>query len=134
MNELETMLHCLECGGTIPLRDQWRKNFADYMQPHAPKSFEGKLLLDVGTGSGRHAFHAAEAGARVVAFEPGAFDFVMSIGVLPVNGEFDRFSAPLERRYTRAEAEAMFARAGLENASVLPNHGWVGDGRVPLRD
>jgi ubiquinone/menaquinone biosynthesis C-methylase UbiE len=250
------------------LRDQWRKNFADYMQPHAPESFAGKLLLDVGTGSGRHAFHAAEAGARVVAvdlgrsidvargnlppevltvqadaerlpFEPGTFDFVMSIGVLHhlpdperaferivplarpggnvhvylywipeqawharilrlvsavrevtvclphrllhalcvplaavlaltvvwpyrllrrvprlrrlaaafplktyadypfgvlVNDQFDRFSAPLERRYTRSEVEAMFARAGLEDVSVLPNHGWVGDGRVPLRD
>jgi len=249
------------------LRDQWRKNFVDYMQPHPPESFAGRLLLDVGTGSGRHAFHAAEAGARVVAvdlgrsidvargnlppdvltvqadaehlpFEPGTFDFVMSIGVLHhlpdperaferivplarpggnvhvylywvpeqawharilrlvsavrkvtvrlphrllhalcvplaavlalavvwpyrllrriprlrrvaaafplktyadypfgvlVNDQFDRFSAPLERRYTRAEVEAMFARAGLEDVSVLPNHGWVGDGRVPLR-
>ena len=40
------------------LREQWRKNFIDYMQPHSPESFEGRLLLDVGTGSGRHAFHA----------------------------------------------------------------------------
>jgi ubiquinone/menaquinone biosynthesis C-methylase UbiE len=249
------------------LRDQWRKNFADYMRPHPPESLAGRLLLDVGTGSGRHAFHAAEAGARVVAvdlgrsidvargnlppevltvqadaerlpFEPGAFDFVISIGVLHhlpdpqrafaqivplarpgghlhvylywvpeqawharilrlvsavrrvtvrlphrllhalcvplaavlaltvvwpyrllrsvprlrrlaaafplktyadypfgvlVNDQFDRFSAPLERRYTRAEVEAMLERAGLEDVSVLPNHGWVGDGRVAAR-
>jgi 2-polyprenyl-3-methyl-5-hydroxy-6-metoxy-1,4-benzoquinol methylase len=249
------------------LRDQWRKNFVDYIQPHSPESFSGRLLLDVGTGSGRHAFQAAELGARVVAvdlgrsidvaranlpaavltvqadaerlpFEPGAFDFVMSIGVLHhlpdpqraferivplacpgghvhvylywvpeqawharilglvaavrkvtvrlphrplhalcvplavvlalavvwpyrflrrfprlrrvavafplktyadypfgvlVNDQFDRFSAPLERRYTRAEVEEMLVGAGLTEVSVLPNHGWVGDGRVAAR-
>jgi 2-polyprenyl-3-methyl-5-hydroxy-6-metoxy-1,4-benzoquinol methylase/uncharacterized protein YbaR (Trm112 family) len=247
------------------LRDQWRKNFDDYMRPHPPQSFAGRLLLDVGTGSGRHSFHAAELGARVVAvdlgrsidvaranlppgaltvqadaerlpFAPGTFDFVMSIGVLHhlpdperalrglvpparpggtvhvylywvpeqawharvlravtaarrvtvrlphrllhalcvplaallaltvvwpyrllrrvprlrrpaeafplktyadypfgvlVNDQFDRFSAPLERRYTRAEVEEMLQRAGLEDVTVLPNHGWIGDGRVP---
>lgn len=246
------------------LREQWRKNFIDYMQPHTPESFAGRLLLDVGTGSGRHAFHAAESGARVVAvdlgrsidvaranlppevltvqadaenlpFERCAFDFVMSIGVLHhlpdpqraleriaplarpgghvhiylywvpehawhacllrlvsaarritvrlphrllhalcvpmavmlalvsvwpyrllrriphlqgvaaafplktyadypfgvlVNDQFDRFSAPLERRYTRAEVLAMLKRAGLTDESVVSNHGWVADGRV----
>jgi len=54
------------------LREQWRRNFVDYMQPHAPESFAGRLVLDVGTGSGRHAFHAAELGARVVAVDIGA--------------------------------------------------------------
>lgn len=247
------------------IREQWRKNFIDYMQPHPPESFEGRLLLDVGTGSGRHAFHAAECGAKVVAvdigrsidvardnlpqdvltvqadaeqlpFEPGAFDFVMSIGVLHhlpdpqraleriaplarpgghvhvylywvpehawharvlglvnaarrvtvrlphrllhalcvplavvlalaivwpyrllrriprlrrvanafplktyvdypfgvlVNDQFDRFSAPLERRYTRAEVLAMLEAAGLTDVKALANYGWVGDGRMP---
>lgn len=246
------------------LREQWRKNFADYMQPHAPESFAGRLVLDAGTGSGRHAFHAAEQGARVVAvdlgrsidiaranlpqaamtvqadaeqlpFAPGTFDFVMSIGVLHhlpdpqralgkivplaapgghvhvylywvperawhatvlrmvsavrritvtlphpvlhalcvplaavlalaivwpyrllrriprlrvmaeafplktyadypfgvlVNDQFDRFSAPLERRYARSEVVAMLERAGLTEVCVLANHGWVGDGRI----
>jgi 2-polyprenyl-3-methyl-5-hydroxy-6-metoxy-1,4-benzoquinol methylase/uncharacterized protein YbaR (Trm112 family) len=246
------------------LREQWRKNFTDYMRPHSLESFAGKLVLDVGTGSGRHAFHAAELGARVVAvdlgrsidvarrnlpstiltvqadaeqlpFEAGAFDFVMSIGVLHhlldpqralnmvapmahpgghvhiylywvpeqtwhrfvlrlvtaarritvrfphrllhamciplaallalmivwpyrlmrriprlrrfanalplktyadypfgvlVNDQFDRFSAPLERRYTRAEVAEMLELAGLTDISVLPNHGWVADGLV----
>lgn len=245
------------------MREQWRKNFIDYMQPHPPESFAGRLMLDVGTGSGRHAFQAADLGARVVAvdigrsidvaranlppgvltvqadaehlpFEPGAFDFVMSIGVLHhlpdpqraleklvplahpgghvhlylywvpeqpwhvlvlravttarrvtirlphrllhamcvplaavlaltivwpyrlmrrvprlrrvanglplktyadypfgvlVNDQFDRFSAPLERRYTRAEATEMLQAAGLADVSVLANHGWVADGR-----
>ena len=248
------------------LREQWRRNFLDYMQPHATESFAGRLLLDVGTGSGRHAFHAAELGARVVAvdigrsidvargnlppevltvqadaehlpFAPGTFDFVMSIGVLHhlpdpqrglerivplarpgghvhiyvywvpehawhvrvlrlvsaarrvtvrlphrllhalcvplaamlalivvwpyrvlrrvprlrrlagafplktyadypfgvlVNDQFDRLSAPLERRYTRAEALAMLEEAGLTDVCVLASHGWVGDGKVRM--
>jgi hypothetical protein len=52
-------------------------------------------------------------------------------GVL-VNDQFDRFSAPLERRYTRAEAAAMLQRAGLSDVSVIANHGWVADGRATV--
>jgi len=92
-------------------RDEWRKNFLDYMRPHPPAFFKGRLVLDVGAGSGRHSFEAARCGARVVAvdlgqsidvarrnlpdevltvqadaerlpFSPASFDFVMSIGVL----------------------------------------------------
>jgi SAM-dependent methyltransferase len=247
------------------LREEWRKNFTDYMQPHSPESFAGRLVLDVGTGSGRHAFHAAKLGARVVAvdigrsidvarsnlpadvltvqadaeqlpFASGAFDFVTSIGVLHhlpdppsglerivplarpgghvhvylywvperawhvrmlrlvsgarrvtvrvphpllralcvplaaalaiafvwpyrmlrripglgwladafplkayadypfwvlVSDQFDRFSAPLEHRYARAEVMAMLRAAGLRDVCVLPSNGWVGDGRRP---
>jgi SAM-dependent methyltransferase len=76
-----------------------------------PKSQAGREVLDIGTGSGRHSFHAAQAGAHVVALDLGAsidvarrnlppsvltvqadaevlpfaresFDLVMSIGVL----------------------------------------------------
>lgn len=247
------------------LRKEWRKNFNDYMRPHPPESFHGRLVLDVGTGSGRHAVHAAEVGAQVVAvdigssidvarsnlssnvltvqadaehlpFAHGAFDFVMSIGVLHhlpdpqralekiaplarpggrvhiylywvpdrvwhvrvlrvvtavrritvrlphrvlhamciplaaslalavvwpyralrrmrrlrwlaetfplktyadypfnvlVSDQFDRFSAPLERRYTREEVVTMLGSAGLTDVRVLANHGWLGDGQVP---
>lgn len=247
------------------LRDEWRKNFTDYMQPHAPKDLAGKEVLDVGAGSGRHSFHAAQSGAKVVAidlgesidvarrnlpasvltvqadaealpFAPGSFDLVMSIGVLHhlpdpgralrsvaryaragghvhvylywvpevrwhrrvlgfvsvarrlstriphrvlhglcyplaaalhvavvapyralrsrpkgrrlaasiplktyadypfsvlVNDQFDRFSAPLERRYTAAEVRDVMADAGLDDVVVLPNNGWVADGRRP---
>lgn len=247
------------------LRDEWRKNFADYMRPHVGATFATRLLLDVGTGSGRHAFHAAELGARVVAvdigrsidvarrnlppsvltvqadadhlpFARGAFDFAMSIGVLHhlpnpqetlchlvsfarpggfvhiyvywlperrgharvlrlvslarrvtvklphpllhavcvplavilaivavwpykllrhssrfarvadafplkayadyplgvlLNDQFDRFSAPLEHRYTEDEVRRMLEAAGLTDIRVVSNHGWIGDGRVP---
>jgi ubiquinone/menaquinone biosynthesis C-methylase UbiE len=93
------------------LRPEWRRNFVDYLRPLAPEWLNGKRVLDVGTGSGRHARQAAELGAEVVAvdigdaidvaranlpdgvltiqadaedlpFEHGSFDLVMSIGVL----------------------------------------------------
>lgn len=248
------------------LREEWAKNFDDYMRPHTARSLAGKSVLDVGAGSGRHSFHAARAAARVVAvdlgasievarrnlpasvltvqadaealpFEPGSFDVVMSIGVLHhlpdteralrsitryakpgghvhvylywvpdqrwqraalravtairrltvrlphsvlhalcypiaavllaifvapyrafrhrpraarlaatlplktyadypfgvlVNDQFDRFSAPLERRFTADEVRAAMVAAGLEDVVVLPNHGWVADGRRPM--
>jgi SAM-dependent methyltransferase len=51
-------------------------------------------------------------------------------GVL-VNDQFDRFSAPLEHRYTDSEVREMLRRSGLTGITVLPNAGWLGDGRVP---
>jgi SAM-dependent methyltransferase len=245
-------------------RPQWEKNFLDYMRPHGPEWFEGRLVLDVGAGSGRHSAEAARLGARVVAvdlgasidvaranlpsdaltvqadaerlpFAPGSFDLVMSIGVLHhlpdpqralrsitryarpgghvhvylywlperpahrriielvtvvrrltvrlpyrvlhalsyplavalfvavvlpyrhlrarprgrrvadalplktyadypfgvlVNDQFDRFSAPLEHRYTKDEVVEILEAAGLADIQVVPNAGWVADGRV----
>jgi len=247
------------------MREEWAQNFADYLRPHTAQSLAGKTVLDVGAGSGRHSFHAAAAGARVVAvdvgdcidvarrnlppsvltveadaealpFEPASFDVVLSIGVLHhlpdteralrsvarfakpgghvhvylywvpeqrwhrallrvvdlvrratvrlphrvvhalsyplaallhaafvapqralrtrprgrrvaaalplktyadypfgvlVNDQFDRLSAPLERRFTAGEVLAMMQAAGLEDVVVLSNHGWVADGRRP---
>ena len=246
------------------LRDEWSKNFAAYMRPHSVRGLAGLSILDVGAGSGRHSFHAAQAGADVVAvdlgasidvarrnlpatvltvqadaerlpFEPAGFDIVMSIGVLHhlpdpqralrsiarharpgghvhvylywlpeqrwqralldvvaavrratvrlphpvlhalcfplaaglhavfvapgrvlrhrprgrrladalplktyadypfavlVNDQFDRFSAPLERRYTAEEVRRALCDADLEDVVVLPNHGWIADGRA----
>ncbi len=93
------------------LRPEWRQNFFDYLRPLSPEWLEGKRVLDVGTGSGRHARQAAELGADVVAVDVGdaidvarrnlppevltvqadaqelpfaaeSFDLVMAIGVL----------------------------------------------------
>jgi SAM-dependent methyltransferase len=246
-------------------RPEWRQNFLGYMQPHSPEFFAGKRVLDVGTGSGRHAREAAALGADVVAvdvgdaidiarrnlpgdvmtiqadleelpFRPASFDFVMSIGVLHhlpdtsralrrlvslvkpgghlhvylywqpphtvhrvllrgvsavrrittrmphpllhlltypisavlfvlvvgpyrllrrippldpmaswfplrayadypfpvlVNDQFDRFSAPIEQRFTSAEVQELMDKAGFEEIVVLPHFGWIADGRRP---
>jgi 2-polyprenyl-3-methyl-5-hydroxy-6-metoxy-1,4-benzoquinol methylase len=247
------------------LRKEWRRNFLDYMRPHSPEWFAGKLVLDVGAGSGRHSYHAHRLGARTVAvdlgqsidvarrnlppdaltvqadaeslpFERDTFDLVMSIGVLHhlpdtgralraivpyarpgghiqvylywqplwrwhrallrlvslarrvtvrmphrllhvlcyplaailfalfvmpyralrragplrplaealplklyadypfavcVNDQFDRLSAPLERRFEREEVDALLRSAGLEERQVIANHGWLGSARRP---
>ena len=243
-------------------REEWERNFLDYMRPHQPEFFCGLRVLDAGAGSGRHSRQAAIYGADVAAvdlgesidvarenvppevltvqadlerlpFEPGTFDLVMSIGVLHhlpdteralrylaglarpggrvriylywqperrwqravlravsaarrittrlphrvldllcyplaallwlfvvkpydllrrhpatrrlaagfplqtyadypfgvlVNDQFDRLSAPIERRYTAAEVERMMRDAGLGDVKVLPNAGWVAEG------
>ena len=250
------------------IRDEWERNFLDYMQPHEPGFFNGLKVLDAGTGSGRHARQAAIYGAQVAAvdlgdsidvarrnvpddvltvqsdlealpFRSGSFDFVMSIGVLHhlpdteralqylvafvkpggrlrvylywqperswhrsilrgvaaarrvttrlphrlllalcyplslalwvffvgphrllrrfqvtrgladslplktyadypfgvlVNDQFDRLSAPVERRYTSAEVTRMMERAGLEEVFTTPNAGWVSEGVRPSDD
>lgn len=48
-------------------------------------------------------------------------------GVL-VNDQFDRFSAPLEKRYSRAQVERWLTEAGLKQVTVTPFFGWVGHG------
>lgn len=247
------------------VRDEWEKNFLDYMQPHGPEFFAGLRVLDAGTGSGRHARQAALYGAQVAAvdlgesidvarrnvpadvlavqsdleslpFKPNSFDFVISIGVLHhlpnteralqylvnfvrpggrlriylywqpeirwhrwllravtaarrlttrmphplllalcyplsivlwllfvgpyrvlrrlpltrgladalplktyadypfgvlVNDQFDRLSAPIERRFTASQVENLLEQAGLEQVDVRANAGWVGEGIRP---
>jgi SAM-dependent methyltransferase len=247
------------------LREEWERNFRDYMQPHDLTRLNRRTVLDVGAGSGRHSREAAQLGARVVAVDlgdaidvarhnlppevltiqadadhlplvPGSFDYVLSIGVLHhlpdpqralnglarfakpggivhvylywrgerrthrlilrmvtavrrlttrmphrllhalchpialalllcvvtpyrllrrypglrrladafplktyadypwgvlVNDTFDRFSAPIENRYSRDEVHAMLDQAGLVEVEVRPHHGWVAYGRRP---
>jgi 2-polyprenyl-3-methyl-5-hydroxy-6-metoxy-1,4-benzoquinol methylase/uncharacterized protein YbaR (Trm112 family) len=48
-----------------------------------------------------------------------------------VNDQFDRFSAPIENRYTRREVNEWLTRAGLEETKVAASYGWVGTGRKP---
>jgi SAM-dependent methyltransferase len=45
-----------------------------------------------------------------------------------VNDQFDRFSAPVERRYSREEVMNMMRAAGLHDVAVIPNSGWVAEG------
>jgi len=46
-----------------------------------------------------------------------------------VNDQLDRFSAPIENRYTRADMGDWLKRAGLNASQVRVNFGWVGTGR-----
>lgn len=49
--------------------------------------------------------------------------------------QFDRFSAPLENRYSRAEVAAWFERAGIKDVVILSGQGWRASGRrVLLRE
>lgn len=49
-----------------------------------------------------------------------------------VNDQLDRFSAPIENRYTRADVEKWLTAAGLEGTSVGENFGWIGTGRKAM--
>lgn len=44
------------------------------------------------------------------------------------NDQFDRFSAPLEKRYSAEEVGALLRSAGLHDIRVHPRYGWIGDG------
>ena len=46
-----------------------------------------------------------------------------------VNDQLDRFSAPIENRYTQQETRDWMTRGGLEDVSVGSNYGWVATGR-----
>ncbi len=51
-----------------------------------------------------------------------------------VNDQLDRFSAPIENRYTKEEVIGWLQRRGLEKIVVTENYGWVGSGRKRKRD
>jgi SAM-dependent methyltransferase len=46
-----------------------------------------------------------------------------------VNDQFDRFSAPIENRYTKEQVMSWLRRAGLEEIEVRAIYGWLGSGR-----
>lgn len=48
-----------------------------------------------------------------------------------VNDQLDRFSAPIENRYTEREVADWLSRANLEQTRVSSAYGWVGTGRKP---
>jgi SAM-dependent methyltransferase len=47
------------------------------------------------------------------------------------NDQFDRFSAPLEKRYDEPEVRELLQRAGLVDVMVRPCFGWIADGSKP---
>jgi SAM-dependent methyltransferase len=49
-----------------------------------------------------------------------------------VNDQLDRFSAPIENRYTAADVAGWLSRAKLEQTKINPAYGWVGTGRKPV--
>jgi ubiquinone/menaquinone biosynthesis C-methylase UbiE/uncharacterized protein YbaR (Trm112 family) len=49
-----------------------------------------------------------------------------------VNDQFDRFSAPIENRYTKEEVVGWLMQAGLEEPQVSACYGWIGTARKPL--
>ena len=44
------------------------------------------------------------------------------------NDQFDRFSAPIEKRYSADEVRSLLESAGLHDISVHSRYGWIGDG------
>jgi SAM-dependent methyltransferase len=46
-----------------------------------------------------------------------------------VNDQLDRFSAPIENRYTRKEVEEWLRRGNLQDSQVAASYGWVATGR-----
>ena len=44
------------------------------------------------------------------------------------NDQFDRFSAPIEKRYDADEVRQLLERAGLRDVAVRPCFGWIADG------
>ena len=51
------------------MTDQFRDDFLNYIDPVTPEFFVGKRGLDAGCGFGRHMYHAARFGARMVGLD-----------------------------------------------------------------
>lgn len=51
------------------MADQFEEDFLNYIAPVAPEFFRGKRGLDAGCGFGRHLYHAARFGARMVGLD-----------------------------------------------------------------
>jgi hypothetical protein len=47
------------------------------------------------------------------------------------NDQFDRFSAPIEKRYDPDDARRLLESVGLRNIEVRPCFGWIADGVKP---
>ncbi len=67
----------------------------------------------------------AEALAATIPFRHGTGPFSLA-GDL-----YDRFSAPIERRYSREDTLALLRQAGLEELLIANDRGWMAAGRKP---
>jgi hypothetical protein len=47
------------------------------------------------------------------------------------NDQFDRFSAPIEKRYDADEVQSLLEAAGLRDVRILRSFGWIADGIKP---
>lgn len=75
-------------------------------------------------------------GRRVSALAPLAESIPFRHGTGPfslVGDLYDRFSAPVEFRYSRKTSSAFFSEAGLERVVVAPERGWMVAGTKPSR-
>ncbi len=72
----------------------------------------------------------ARAGVRPVERLP-LFQYTAYPFVILYNDQFDRFSAPLEKRFRREEVASLMARAGLADIRVWPRFGWIAEGVRP---
>lgn len=70
---------------------------------------------------------AAAAGIRTVESWPLFVYARYPFNVL-YNDQFDRFSAPIEKRYSQEEVRELLARVGLSDVVVRACFGWVADG------
>ncbi|MDP3703008.1 MAG: methyltransferase domain-containing protein, partial [Candidatus Omnitrophota bacterium] len=60
------------------------------------------------------------------------FPFRHARGPFSLTGDlYDRFSAPIERRYTRADALAFFQQARLQDVTIANDRGWMVAGTKP---
>jgi SAM-dependent methyltransferase len=48
------------------------------------------------------------------------------------NDQFDRFSAPIEKRYSPDDVRQLLASVGLVDINIQPCYGWIADGTRPL--
>jgi SAM-dependent methyltransferase/uncharacterized protein YbaR (Trm112 family) len=75
-------------------------------------------------------------GRRVSVLAPLAENLPFRHGTGPfslVGDLYDRFSAPVEFRYSRKTSSALFSEAGLERVVVAPERGWMVAGTKPSR-
>ena len=76
----------------------------------------------------------AQVGRRVPALAPLARSLPFRHGTGPfslVGDLYDRFSAPVEFRYSRQTSANFFAKAGLHGVRVADDRGWMVAGTKP---